>query len=107
MTPEGKLKNKVKALLKQHKVYYFMPVQTGYGSPGLDFHCAHKTRAFAVETKYNKPLSARQVMTRRDMEEAGMRVFVVGEEIKKDNNFRDYQYSGWVELEAWLLELTS
>jgi hypothetical protein len=39
MTPEGKVKVKIKKLLDLYGVYYFMPVQSGYGPAGLDFHC--------------------------------------------------------------------
>lgn len=39
MTPEGKVKDKIKKLLSRYGVYYFMPVQSGFGPAGLDFHC--------------------------------------------------------------------
>ena len=34
-TPEGKVKAKVKKLLKQYDVYYFMPMQNGLGVHGI------------------------------------------------------------------------
>ena len=39
MTPEGKVKKKIKEVLDEYGVYYFMPVQHGYGPRGVDFHC--------------------------------------------------------------------
>ena len=35
MTPEGKVKAKVVAILKKHKVYYFFPATHGYGRSGV------------------------------------------------------------------------
>ncbi len=37
-TPEGKVKESLKAVLKAVRAYYHMPVQNGMGSPSLDFH---------------------------------------------------------------------
>lgn len=37
MTPEGKIKARVKRTLLLHRAACFMPVQTGYGSRALDF----------------------------------------------------------------------
>lgn len=34
-TPEGKVKDACKKLLKKHDVYYFMPVSNGMGSMGV------------------------------------------------------------------------
>lgn len=40
MTPEGRVKRKVSAVLKSFpSVYSFMPVQHGLGASGLDYHC--------------------------------------------------------------------
>jgi hypothetical protein len=40
MTPEGRVKSKITAILKSYpSVYYFMPVQHGLGASGLDYHC--------------------------------------------------------------------
>lgn len=56
MTPEGLVKKKIKDVLIEQKVYYFMPVQSGYGAAGLDFHCVVMTKVkypmpFFVEAK--------------------------------------------------------
>ena len=51
-TPEGKVKEKVKAILKQRGVWYCMPRGQTYGRAGIpDFLCCHKGRFIAVETK--------------------------------------------------------
>jgi hypothetical protein len=110
MTEEGRVKEDVKRLLKRYNAYYFMPVQQGYGAPGLDFHGSCRGRAFAVETKApGKSLTPRQEITKRDMEAGGMKVFVVGERswTTGGNNRGAVVYSGETELEAWLLGLLS
>lgn len=50
-TEEGKLKDQVKAFLKERGVWFNMPVPTGYGEPLLDFIGCYKGRFFAIETK--------------------------------------------------------
>jgi hypothetical protein len=45
-TPEGRVKRRVSQILKRaEKCYYFMPVQTGYGSPTLDYLGCSRGRA--------------------------------------------------------------
>ena len=82
MTPEGKVKARVKKILEPYKpnLYYEMNVPGGYGKSGLDFIGAFFGHAFAIETKAEgKDLSERQAGTRDDMRDAGMMVFgVVG-----------------------------
>lgn len=78
-TPEAKVKRRVSQLLKAAKgVYYFMPVQTGYGSPTLDYLGCSRGRAFAIETKApGKVPTTRQKAIIKEMEAAGMKVFVI------------------------------
>jgi len=78
-TPEGKVKRRVSFILKHSpEVYYFMPVQTGYGSPTLDYLGSSRGRAFAIETKApGKHPTVRQLAIIREMEKAGMKVFVI------------------------------
>jgi hypothetical protein len=93
-TPEGKVKRHVSQILKRAGpcVYYFMPVQTGYGSPTLDYLGCHRGRAFAIETKApGKKPTARQKAIIKQMEAAGMKVFVIA------GNPREYE-----ELRLWL-----
>jgi len=55
MTPEKKVKEKVKALCKQYGAYYAMPMGTGYGNAGVpDFLICHNGHFIAVETKADK-----------------------------------------------------
>lgn len=51
MTPEGKVKAKVKKLLKKHGAYQFWPVQTGFGIKTLDCLACHRGYFIAIETK--------------------------------------------------------
>lgn len=51
-TPEGKIKQKIKALLTRHKVYYFMPVGWQFGRQGIpDIICCIGGRMVAIEVK--------------------------------------------------------
>jgi len=55
-TPEGKVKDKIKTILKRHGVYYVMPIGTGYGNAGVpDFICCVPPRGgfLAIEAKAN------------------------------------------------------
>lgn len=78
MTPEGKVKERVKRLLKKYSVYYHMPVMNGMGSPTLDFVCCHRGYYLAIETKApGQNPTLRQTMTMEQMLKAGGFVFVV------------------------------
>ena len=91
-TPEGKIKDKVKQLLKSHKIYWFCPVQYGLGASGLDFFCCHKGFFFVVETKApGKKATKRQEYVMGRVRDAGGECFVIdGPESMK-------------ELEKWIL----
>ena len=110
-TPEGKVKDKVKRLLKKYGCYQFWPVQTGYGAPTLDCLGCHNGFFFGIETKApGKRPTPRQRLTMEDMREAQAAVFVIGE-CKEGQEFGGKgtglvckeEYSGLGELEAWLL----
>lgn len=91
MTPEGKVKEKVKKLLKSNGAYYHMPVQNGMGAPSLDFIGCHRGLYYGIETKAsNKQPTPRQETTINQIRAAGGLAFVVNE------------VSGLDELEAWL-----
>lgn len=80
MTPEGKVKAKVKKLLAEHGAYYHMPVQNGMGKPSLDFVGCHRGRFFAIETKAgNKGMTPRQETTAQEMVVTGGAVFLINE----------------------------
>ena len=86
MTPEGKIKQKVKDLLTENRCYFFMPVQTGYGAAGLDFHCvAPGGKAFFVETKAeDKDLTDRQIALGERLTKLGAPVFVIYDDASLD-----------------------
>jgi Holliday junction resolvase len=80
-TPEGKVKQKVVALLKELGFWYCFPVATGYGAHGVPdiLICAHG-RFIAVECKSgtNKP-TALQEFQLAGIQRAGGVTFVVNE----------------------------
>lgn len=77
-TPEGKVKLKVKNVLKSAGAYYHMPVQNGMGKPSLDFVGCHNGRFFAIETKAGAGTpTPRQQMTIAEMQLSGAQVFVI------------------------------
>lgn len=52
ITPEGLVKRDVKAALKRHGVYHFMPVSNGMGAMGVfDFVCAVNGVFVGIECK--------------------------------------------------------
>lgn len=52
MTPEGRVKDKVKKLLKARGIWYFMPAANGFGRVGIpDFICCMDGKFLAIETK--------------------------------------------------------
>ena len=96
---EAEVKKWVKEVLNKYNVYYFMPVQTGYGAAGLDFHCVVKAGkfpyAFFIETKeFGKEPTERQDLFIRER--------------KKHQNAKTFVIDGMVgvnELEEWLATL--
>ena len=77
-TPEGKIKDKVKKLLKEAKVYYHMPVQNGMGAPSLDFICCVHGHFLAIETKASKGvMTLRQEITAAEMRASRATVLVI------------------------------
>ena len=86
MTPEGKVKKKIKEVLDKYGVYYFMPVQMGYGPSGLDFHCGVKVRhihiGFYVEAKdFEEEPTKRQVDLIKKLRAMNAKVFVIDDDI--------------------------
>ena len=90
MTPEGKVKAKVKELLKEHGAYWHMPVQNGMGAPSLDIIGCHRSRYFGVETKAgNKKPTPRQLLTMDQIRKAGGLAFLVNE-VEGMNELREW-----------------
>ena len=79
MTPEGRVKAKVRGLLQQYDgMYVFMPVPGGYGQTTLDFLGCYRGRFFAVETKAEKKKpTLRQVTLLQNIDRAMGRTFVI------------------------------
>lgn len=81
-TPEGKVKAKVVALLKELGVYYFYPATFGMGRSGVpDLVCCVGGQFFAIECKAgtNKPTPL-QVREIEAIRHAGGRAVVVNEQ---------------------------
>ncbi len=80
-TPEGKVKDRVKKLLKSYGAYYHMVVTNGMGAPTLDFIGCYLGRFFAIETKaHDKYMTARQEITATVIRDAGGVVFLINDE---------------------------
>lgn len=80
-TPEAKVKEKIKKILKEHNVYFAMPMGTGYGNSGVpDFLCCVNGRFLAIEAKAGKGIpTALQEKNMRDIKAAGGTALVVNE----------------------------
>jgi hypothetical protein len=79
-TPEGKVKDLVKKMLKDFgpEVYSHWPVQNGMGSPTLDCIICAWGSYVAIETKVEgKDLTPRQNTTMSTMVAAGAVVYIV------------------------------
>ena len=81
-TPEAKVKAKIKAILKEHNVYYAMPIGTGYGNSGVpDFLCCVNGHFFAIEAKAGKGVAtALQIKNMQQIIDANGLAMVVRED---------------------------
>lgn len=79
MTPEAKVKQKVKKMLAEFEgLYQHWPVQNGMGSPSLDCIICYRGCYIAIETKApGKKPTPRQELTIGNMIAANGIVFVV------------------------------
>lgn len=78
MTPEGEVKAKIDKILNNSPVplWYFKPVQIGYGKRALDYICCIAGRFVAIETKApGKQPTAIQRVTSLDMFQSGAMVW--------------------------------
>jgi len=89
-TPEAKVKEKIKKILKANNVYFAMPMGTGYGNSGVpDFLCCVNGRFVAIEAKAGKGIpTALQKKNIREIEDAGGDAWVVRE--TNITNFEEY-----------------
>jgi hypothetical protein len=71
-TPEGRVKDRVKAVLDYNGTYYFMPVSNGMGRHGIpDIICCHFGHFLAIECKAGKGKVT--ALQEREMERIRMR----------------------------------
>lgn len=87
MTPEAKVKARIKVILKAHKAYYVMPIGTGLGNSGVpDFLVCHDGRFLGIEAKAGRGLpTALQEKNLREIDKAGGWTLVVNEETLEHN----------------------
>jgi hypothetical protein len=80
-TPEAKVKEKIKKILKEHGAWYAMPMGTGYGNSGVpDFLVCLNGNFLAIEAKAGKGVpTALQEKNLRDIDKAGGWTLVVNE----------------------------
>jgi hypothetical protein len=70
-TPEGKVKDDIKAWLKARGIWFFMPVSNGFGMHGIpDFICCWGGRFLAIEAK--APGKRANTSTLQDMQIVGI-----------------------------------
>lgn len=82
MTPEGKVKAKVKRLLDKFKARYeFWPVPYGYGASTLDCLICFRGRFIAVETKApgKKPTDRQKMIIQQILAAGGIALVVDGD----------------------------
>jgi hypothetical protein len=80
MTPEGKVKKRVKDVLKEHGAYWFMPVQSGYGAATVDFLVCANGFFVGIETKAGRgEATQRQLITMEQIHQAGGVTLVINE----------------------------
>jgi Holliday junction resolvase len=81
MTPEGKVKDKIKKHLKSKEIYYVMPATGGYGNSGApDILVCHKGKFYGLEVKAgkNEP-TALQMDNLQRIEDSGGYAVVINE----------------------------
>jgi len=90
-TPEGKVKDKIKKILKTHNIYFAMPMGTGFGNAGVpDFLCCFNGKFVAIEAKANGgETTALQKKNLREIETCGGMAWVV-------NAANIYVFEVWV-----------
>jgi len=81
VTPEAKVKAKVKKVLSEVGAYYAMPMGTGFGNSGVpDFLVCFRGKFYGIECKANggKP-TALQLKHIDDIRKAGGIAFIIDE----------------------------
>ena len=93
-TPEGRVKNRLKAMLKKHDVWFYMPQAGAFGRAGIpDFVLIVEGRFVGVECKAGrKNPTPLQIATMKQIDDEGGKCFLV------------YDYDTQDELERWILD---
>lgn len=94
-TPEGKVKQKIRTVLKAHNVYYTMPIGGAFSSVGVpDFLCCHKGKFIGIEAKAGSNMpTALQMKQLEDIRAAGGIALVVNESnVQQLNKILDETY---------------
>jgi len=84
MTPEAKVKKKIKTLLDEYetKIYYYMPVPSGYGRVTIDYLGCANGVFFGIEAKApGEHPTSRQHAVLVQIELAGGRGFAIDSEV--------------------------
>lgn len=83
MTPEGKVKRKISALLKKYdRLWYFMPVPGGFGVRTVDYIGCFRGVFFIIEAKRpGKDATDLQKKTISEVRAAGGAAFVVNDDV--------------------------
>lgn len=79
MTPEAKVKKKVKEILKSVGAYYAMPMGTGFGNSGVpDFLVCSQGKFFGIECKANgnKPTALQESNLERIRDAGGIAIVI-------------------------------
>ena len=77
MTAEALVKKEIKRGLAARGIWFFMPVQTGYGRRSVDFICCWQGLFLAIEAKAgDNKLGRQQQATLEEIKEAGGRAVV-------------------------------
>lgn len=86
MTPEGKVKKRVKEILNELDAYYFMPATGGFGRSGVpDFVGCYRGRFFGIECKAgNNTVTALQQRELTTIMQKGGHALIVNERNVED-----------------------
>jgi hypothetical protein len=81
MTPEAKVKKRIRAILDDAKVFYFMPSASRFGKAGVtDFICCVNSRFLGIEAKANGGTATKlQLHTMEEIIRSGGIAFIVDE----------------------------
>jgi hypothetical protein len=92
MTPEGKVKERIKKRLRALGIRYHMPVQNGMGTPTVDFDgCIYRGWGFVIEAKApGGSLTERQEETFQEVRNAGGAAFMIDDSAKSWWTFEEF-----------------